>query len=877
MLIAAFNIEDGLRGLCAWLCKLIYWLIGGIFELFINVSKVELLSSDNIKPIYQRVTIVLAIVMVFYVTFELVKYIVQPDQMTDKEKGADKIVTKMIIVVLLIAFVPTVFSYSYKLQNIVIEKEILPKLILGKSGVNTATYGRNFSADIFTLFYQYDKDFWNDQNGSKMCEGVSYENIVLGNIESMRTDGNFGNLTHCLNKSDKQTKNGVKSTYYMITFNGLLAVLVGGFLVYVLVLYCIDVGTRVAQLAFLQIIAPIPIIGYLSPKKENIFTKWVKQCFVTYLDLFIRLAIIYFILLVCSVITTAYNNGTLFNNVSASSSRMLIYIVLIMGLLLFAQKAPKMLQELFPKTGAASGNLGLKKGERVAPAAARAIGAGLGATRLVTGAFARGANTYRRNKQERERTGKTRKEQRADIKANRDEMKRNRKNYKKFMSERNELSKNVDEAAKKYGINSNEYKAALAAREAKQKEVQKKRDAFVESQSKYADSQNSKYRSVALNALAGAAGGAYRGTKAGIGATKLEDIGKKVKEGYANDKKAINAREQWLNTGGYSNVRRAVAGVEQSIGMTTPAGKTERDINVYNSQIKANERLIATESDVKSKEDAAKDRSGSKIEAGEQKTVIPDSEVDNLKITALDGKTKKDIEMPPVEYDTDGNALPITTSAVYAHYKEKAEKAKATATAKAQVLQNLETAKLRAGSSWSSSDEAALVKARTEADESAKNSTIADDEQGKVKKVMQEYAITDILQGKHDYQDGVLQQKVADTLTSIAETTRDEKTTAYMKNALRVQAKDSTGKPIFDSVGNPVWDEVASQKAYDDYINGNITSYKQMDDIQTALINSANERTRENVEIKGSKSRLEASSNYDAQKADDKASGGGGK
>ena len=77
--------------------------------------------------------------------------------------------------------------------------------------------------------------------------------------------------------------------------NGIFAVIVGGVIAYLLVLYCIDVGTRAVQLAFLQIIAPIPIIGYIAPKKDGIFQKWTKQCITTYLDLFIRTAIIYFI------------------------------------------------------------------------------------------------------------------------------------------------------------------------------------------------------------------------------------------------------------------------------------------------------------------------------------------------------------------------------------------------------------------------------------------------------------------------------------------------------------------------------------------------------------------------------------------------------
>ena len=116
-----------LRDLAAVICRFIYWLIAGLFELFINISKVTILSSDNIEPIYQRITLILAIVMIFYVTFEFVKFVVEPDGISDKDKGAGKIVTKMIIVVLLIAFVPTIFNTAYKLQNTIIEKEVLSK------------------------------------------------------------------------------------------------------------------------------------------------------------------------------------------------------------------------------------------------------------------------------------------------------------------------------------------------------------------------------------------------------------------------------------------------------------------------------------------------------------------------------------------------------------------------------------------------------------------------------------------------------------------------------------------------------------------------------------------------------------------------------
>ena len=379
-------VPSALRSLAAALCRFIYWLIANLFELFINISKVDFLGSDNILPIYQRITLILAIVMVFYVTLEFVKYVVEPDGITDKEKGVENIVQKMIIVVVLIAFVPNIFSYAYKLQNTIIEQQIISKVILGTSETDTTNFGRSFAADTLHLFYGLNENVANDDKSNK-CGDFLCNDIVISNIESLRTNGDLSNLGYGLEYAkESEPENGVTSLQPLIRFDGLFAVLVGGFIAYILILYCIDIGTRVFQLAFLQIIAPIPIIGYLSPKKDNIFTKWWKQCLATYIDLFMRLAIIYFVLFICQIFSNAHEKGTLFNNIGNDSSQTLLYIALIMGLLLFAQRAPKMLQELFPKMGAASGEFGFSpKGRgfgifgRVAAAGAgTAIGAGVG-------------------------------------------------------------------------------------------------------------------------------------------------------------------------------------------------------------------------------------------------------------------------------------------------------------------------------------------------------------------------------------------------------------------------------------------------------------------------------------------------------------------
>ncbi len=364
-----------IRNLCASLCKVIYQIIAWAYQLFMDVSSFKILTADDTQGIYQRVTMILAIVMVFYVSFEFVKYIVSPDAMTDKEKGAGKLAYKMILVVVLIAFVPKIFTLAYKVQDVVINNQIISKVILGKTNINADHFGKGFASNVLNVFYYYDNEMWEDND----CDGFPCDGIVQANLSTLATTGKLPSIHAGLNASGKTTilvgDSEEEIQAAKINFDGFIAVAVGAVIAYMLILYCVDAGVRVVQLVFLQVIAPIPIIGYLAPKKDGIFQKWCKQCLTTYLDLFIRLSIINFVLLVCQTLLNSSSFGDF------GSSRRWVQIALIMGLLLFAKKAPKMLQELFPSSGAASGNFGLKAGERIAPGTAKAVGMALGASK----------------------------------------------------------------------------------------------------------------------------------------------------------------------------------------------------------------------------------------------------------------------------------------------------------------------------------------------------------------------------------------------------------------------------------------------------------------------------------------------------------------
>ena len=355
--------QKAVRGLGALICDVIYTLISKIYELFITVARLNILSSDQIGPIYQRVTMILTIVMTFYITLEFVKYTIQPDTFTDNEKGVGNIMKRVIIVVALIAFTPMIFKTAYELQNRIIETQLISKMILGTTSTNYTTYGNDFSANMLNLFYYYDEEVCGDGGGGECSEA---EKTVEENLEHIRQTGDSDIVTG-INLSSSRSI--FKEKYPAIKFNGILAIIVGAFILYILAMYSIDVGVRYAQLIFLQIMSPVAIMGYIIPKKDGIFQKWGKQCITTYLDLFIRIIIINFVLLLVKVLGDAFESGDIFaglGNVS-TSLKVFTYVVLVMGLLLFAQRAPKLLGDLLPGGGAAGIGFGLGAKGRFEP------------------------------------------------------------------------------------------------------------------------------------------------------------------------------------------------------------------------------------------------------------------------------------------------------------------------------------------------------------------------------------------------------------------------------------------------------------------------------------------------------------------------------
>ena len=564
-------IWDALDSLAAWLCQVIYPLISYAYKLFYNIGTLRIINDEKISPIYNRITLILGLVMLFVVIFQLIQYIMEPDNFIDKEKGFGKVMYRMILSVILIALVPKIFDIAFEIQSDIMSNNIIPNIVLGSKENYNENWGGQFSASILEKFYGLNPNV-NDYT-CKSSNNLNAESVVSLNLNRLSSEGKLDTLSLCINDKSK-----TDSAENIIKFDGLIAVITGALILWMLVMYCLDLGTRVVQLTYLQIIAPIPIIMYMLPKKDGAFEKWVKQCITTFLDLFIRTAIICFVVLIISTLSRSFESIT--SNISASGQgdklfTGLLYVCIVLGVMTFAKKAGDMLKELFPKGNAASGELGLSTKNRIPEPAKRVAGTAKG--------FAVGSAFGLANKAASNISFARRgKEEKNNLKT---QLASSRAAYSAAMRTANDTTKTKSERD--------------AAR--KQAQAYRKEMSTINSQLK----RYGTGRLVTGALIGGTLDGAARGIAAGLTSKEGKGVTGKATKSIMQQNQAI---DDWRENGGTTWADRTLSGVMQSVGVspTVKYDKRKEAIDKENAAYGEYDKYVS----------AAEDRAGKLISEG---------------------------------------------------------------------------------------------------------------------------------------------------------------------------------------------------------------------------------------------------------------------
>ena len=361
----------GIRQLFFLLNSLLYDLIIKLYNMFETLCSARLLNASVVNAIATRIGMILGIVMLFNVVLAFINMLIDPDKVSDKNNGAVAVIKRVLIVIVMLGVSNFVFDTLYYVQYSVINsgaisKILLPKIPKYEDGSDISNFGGLLAEETFSAFYYVDPALVpvSGDDGEEGREKLEYCEKA---VEKFRSDlvqdvPNFDMGNVCLNEyvtvqTGEDSEN--ESEEFVINFNFLLLTAAGIGIAYFIFMYCIKVGIRMIQLMILEIIAPMAFISYLSPKQDNMFSKWYKIYLATYIDVFIRVAIINLVTMIISAMFTTEGglDGFVFwKDLNVDIGQRSFYIiVMILALLAFAKKAPELLKELMPASASKLG------------------------------------------------------------------------------------------------------------------------------------------------------------------------------------------------------------------------------------------------------------------------------------------------------------------------------------------------------------------------------------------------------------------------------------------------------------------------------------------------------------------------------------------
>lgn len=367
------SILKGVKTLVFSLDTWIYGLIIDLYNMFSSLCTVRLLSNELLQELSQRIGYVLGVVMLFYVILSFIQMLLNPDVIMDKEKGAVSIIKKTIIVIVMLGSANFVFNTLYQVQNMVVKSNVISKLLLpytittsinnqdsddnGGSIVDDNKFGSLLSEELLMSFYQLEQfDSIDDMGESDANTYTACQATVNSFRAQIINYKRFDLGYNCLNEEvtvkflPDSEASGVEQETSIINFNWLLSPVCGLAVAYLIFMYCLKVGVRMVQLMFLEIISPMAFVSYLAPKKDTMFSKWQGIYISTYIDVFVRIAVINFVFfLIATIFSTTENNGLEFQGTNLANNSF-FKVVIILSLLTFAKKAPELISELLPKS-----------------------------------------------------------------------------------------------------------------------------------------------------------------------------------------------------------------------------------------------------------------------------------------------------------------------------------------------------------------------------------------------------------------------------------------------------------------------------------------------------------------------------------------------
>lgn len=387
--------------------KIIISLVGSIFKLvnsayriFLALAEADIFKNAEFDIITRNMYEILSIVMLFALAYGILVKIVDPE---NSKSGVDgkKILQKLVMAIVLLALIPSIFSFMFGLQEAILESNVLNSIFTGSSNVgaqNIQNAGNVMAVNSFKPFFTPNvNNDTNPEDARGIIKNHTEYGVTLDNEESYGCKYEECTLAEVDLFAEKTGDFGFYQAFATninegeVDFQWLIALVVGGFLVYAMISFCFDMALRVCKLAFFEIIAPVAIFCNVIPKMEDVFKKWLSNTTKTFISVFTRIIVMNFGVYLISIIVKNVDLGL--DNAGNWFLNLIAKCFLILGIVMFMRQAPKLLSDLF---GFGDGDMKLGIKDKLKSSGAFAAGAAIGAG--TTGLVRNAVNAYQQVK-----------------------------------------------------------------------------------------------------------------------------------------------------------------------------------------------------------------------------------------------------------------------------------------------------------------------------------------------------------------------------------------------------------------------------------------------------------------------------------------------
>lgn len=292
----------------------VYSLLAYTYNIYVGLTKLDLFGGNNeaAKALYNnfssQIYRTIAIVMIFIFAYRLLLYIMDPDGSKMPSVKTSKFIKGILLSVVLVIVAPVIFKYMGMFQFHVVSEDTIPNIILDTNATNINPGKQLAMITLMGFYHPYETtyntfvDAGDATECSQIIKTVNDNDITERWSERMMEwcESEGYAPTELLEDDELRKAIGDDDSASGVEYFWVICTACGVIVIYFILMYAIAVGTRAVRLGVLQLIAPIPILMRMFDKKY--FDPWFGEIKKTYLELFVRIAIIAFTIKICTMV-----------------------------------------------------------------------------------------------------------------------------------------------------------------------------------------------------------------------------------------------------------------------------------------------------------------------------------------------------------------------------------------------------------------------------------------------------------------------------------------------------------------------------------------------------------------------------------------------